>query len=144
MNMVEASCCSHFYVFKPFYNQNAVHIHRHGASREASGSSGATFSDVVLHPGAPVSVFVVFGAPLDSWSQRHALFVFLKMVRFCNAFILKLCCRSKILLTLSRKPLRELKNNVRIRCFEDCCFCSQNKLEIATCEADLGIRVVLY
>ena len=54
---------SYLDVFRLFYRQNASYQHRHGASREASGSFGATFSDDSGPPDAQVSVFVVFGAP---------------------------------------------------------------------------------
>ena len=63
MNLAETSSCSYLDVFRLFYRQNTSYQHRHGASREASGSFGATFSDDSGPPDAPVSVFVVFGAP---------------------------------------------------------------------------------
>ena len=63
MNLAETSCCSYLDVFKLFYRQSTSHQHRHGASRETSGSFGATFSDDSGPPDAPVSVFVVFGTP---------------------------------------------------------------------------------
>ena len=62
MNLAETSCCSYLDVFRLFYKQNASYQHRHGASREASGSFGGTFSDDSGPPDAPVSVFVMFGA----------------------------------------------------------------------------------
>ena len=62
MNLAETSCCSYLNVCKLFSKQNTSYQHRHGASREASGSFGATFSDDSGPPDAPVSVFVVFGA----------------------------------------------------------------------------------
>ena len=65
MNLAETSCCSYLDVFRLFYRQNTSYQHRHVghvASREASSSFKATFSDDSGPPDAPVWVFVVFGA----------------------------------------------------------------------------------
>mgnify|MGYP003313740780 CR=1 FL=1 len=71
MNLAETSCCSYLDVFRLFYRQNASHQHRHGASREASGSFGATFSDDSGPPDAPVSVFVgVWRAPNGKFNLK--------------------------------------------------------------------------
>ena len=74
------------------------------------------------------------------WSQRHMRLVLQKLLRFYSVSCRKSCCRLRILSPLCRKRPRESKNNIRAWYFEDCLFCIQDKLQIATCEQDLVIH----